>query len=146
MGVRVRRWGLAVVGWVLLLVGIVLFPLPGPGLLVMVVGLAVLAEQFEWAERRVDALKEKAVDGAKRGVATPTRAATSIVVCVALAASGLLWVWAPAQPPWWALPAWTWLPGGLWAGVSQLLSGLLTLGLVVYAYACRLTRSGMLWP
>ncbi len=129
-----RRWGLAALGWVLLLVGIVLFPLPGPGLVLMVAGLAVLAEQFEWAERRVDALKERALAGARRGVATHPRAWASIATCLALAASGLLWVWGPAQPHWWVLPAWTWLPGGLWAGVSQVISGLVTLGLVVITY------------
>lgn len=132
-----RRWGLAALGWVLLLVGIVLFPLPGPGLLVMVAGLAILAEQFEWAERRVDDLKHRALESARRGVATHPRAWTSIAVTSALAASGLLWLWDPARPAWWVLPAWTWLPGGFWAGVSQLISGMLTLGLVVITYVSR---------
>lgn len=143
---RVRRWTLGAVGWVLLLVGVVLFPLPGPGLLLMVVGLGILATQYEWAERRVESLRDRALDGARRGVETHRKAWTSLLVCALLAASGLLWVWAPAQPAWWALPAWTWLPGGLWAGVSQALSGVITLALVGYAYVCRLTGSGMLRP
>ena len=146
MGATVRGWVLTVVGWVLLLVGVVLFPLPGPGLLLMAAGLAILATQYDWAERRVDALRDRALDGARRGVATHRKAWTSLLVCALLASSGLLWVWAPAQPAWWALPGWTWLPGGLWAGLSQFLSGLLTLALVGYAYVCRLTGSGMLRP
>lgn len=137
---------LAALGWVLLAVGVVLFPLPGPGLLVMLAGLAVLAGQYDWAERRVEALRDRAIDGARRGVATHPRAWVSLVGCALLAASGLLWVWAPAPPTWWGLPHWTWLPGGLWAGISQVLSGLVTLALVGYAYVCRLTGSGMLRP
>ncbi|QCW49412.1 hypothetical protein FE634_01430 [Nocardioides dongxiaopingii] len=144
MRTRLRRAGWSALGWTLLAVGVVLFPLPGPGLLLMVAGLAVLAEQHAWAARRVDALRDRALAGARRGVSTHARAALSLTVCAALAASGLLWVWAPDQPSWWVLPAWTWLPGGPWTGVGQVVSGLLTLALVGWAYACRLTRSGML--
>ncbi len=141
-----RGWVLTVVGWVLLAVGVVLFPLPGPGLLLMAVGMGVLATQHEWAERRLESLRDRALDGARRGVETHRKAWASLLVCALLAASGLLWVWGPAQPAWWDLPGWTWLPGGLGAGISQALSGLLTLALVGYAYACRLTGSGMLRP
>ncbi len=146
MASTIRGWALAASGWVLLLVGIALFPLPGPGLLVMAGGLAILAGQYEWAERRVDDLRDRALDGARRGVSTHPRAATSLVVCAALAGSGVVWMVDPDPPTWWDLPGWTWLPGGFWAGVSQLLSGLVTLGLVGYAYLCRLTDSGMLRP
>lgn len=130
----VRRVVVGVAGGVLTLVGVVLFPLPGPGLLLILVGLLLLAREFPWAERRVEQVRHRAVLGAARGVTTRSRAAWSVLVTSALAASGLLWVWAPAQPAWWVLPPWTWLPGGLWAGISQLLSGLVTLGLVLWAY------------
>jgi hypothetical protein len=132
--VRARGWGTLTLGWLLTAVGVVLFPLPGPGLLVMVVGLALLAEHHPWAARWVDRLRDRAVHEARRGVATRWRTAWSVLGSLALAASGLLWVWAPAQPDWWVLPAWTWLPGGLWAGVSQVLSGLATLALVLVVH------------
>lgn len=144
MTARLRAVGASVLGWVLLAVGVVLFPLPGPGLLVMLGGMLLLAGQHEWAERRLEALRDRALDSAHRGVRTHPRALLSLALCALLAASGLLWVWAPTQPAWWVLPAWTWLPGGLWAGVSQVVSGLVTLGLVAWAYRQRLTRSGML--
>jgi hypothetical protein len=134
MGAAVRGWGVATLGWVLTVVGVILFPLPGPGLLVMVAGLALLAEQYPWAARGVDRLRDRAVASARRGVATPWRTAWSVSGTLALAASGLLWVWAPAEPAWWVLPGWTWLPGGLWAGVSQVLSGLATLALVLHVH------------
>lgn len=39
------------VGWLVVLVGIVLLPLPGPGWLVIFLGLGILAAEFVWAER-----------------------------------------------------------------------------------------------
>jgi hypothetical protein len=144
MAGTIRRWVLGAAGWLLLAVGVVLFPLPGPGLLVMLAGMLLLARQHDWAERRLDDLRGRALDGARRGVATHGRAWVSIAVCAALAASGLLWLWDPAQPGWWTLPAWTWLPGGLWSGVGQLVSGLATLGLVLWSYVSRLSGSGIM--
>jgi len=47
----VRRVVVAVVGFILLAVGIALLVLPGPGLLVIAAGIAVLALEFPWAER-----------------------------------------------------------------------------------------------
>ncbi|MAS54165.1 PGPGW domain-containing protein [Nocardioides sp.] len=134
MSARLRAWALTTLGWALTAVGIVLFPLPGPGLLVMVVGLALLAEQHAWAARWVDRLKDRAVASARHGVATTWRATWSVAGSLVLAASGLLWLWAPSEPAWWLLPSWTWLPGGWWAGVSQVLSGLVTLALVLDTY------------
>jgi uncharacterized protein (TIGR02611 family) len=52
------RVAAAIGGFLVMLLGIVLIPLPGPGLLVVAVGLAVLALEFAWAEQ----LLEKAVD------------------------------------------------------------------------------------
>jgi uncharacterized protein (TIGR02611 family) len=55
---RVVRAVVALIGFVIVLVGLAMIPLPGPGLLVVAVGLAVLALEFAWAER----LLEKTVD------------------------------------------------------------------------------------
>jgi uncharacterized protein (TIGR02611 family) len=53
-------------GFVVVLVGLAMIPLPGPGLLVIAAGLAVLALEFAWAER----LLERTVD--QMSVATDT--------------------------------------------------------------------------
>ncbi len=47
-----KRVGIAVAGGVLLGAGLVMMVTPGPGLLVMAAGLAVLATEFAWAERQ----------------------------------------------------------------------------------------------
>ncbi|MDN3497282.1 TIGR02611 family protein [Planococcus sp. APC 4015] len=51
------RAGVGVVGTVLTLGGLLLVPLPGPGWLVVFVGLAVLGTEFAWAHRMASALK-----------------------------------------------------------------------------------------
>jgi hypothetical protein len=123
-----------VLGWLLTVVGIILFPLPGPGLLLLAAGLALLAEQYEWAEKRGDLVKLRALRGAAAGVQTRWRTFWTVLVTTALGASGVLWLWEPPQPAWWILPHWTWLPGGLWSGIGQIVSGLVALALVGYAW------------
>jgi len=131
---RLRRTAYVALGWVLLVTGIALFPLPGPGLLLIAAGMAMLARHYTWAQRRVDRLQRRALLEAARGVRTPLRAVWSYAIALLLTVAGLLWLWAPAEPAWWVLPSWTWLPGGFWAGISQILSGLVTLALVAYAW------------
>jgi len=53
----VRRVVVAIVGGVLLLVGIALLVLPGPGVVVILAGIAVLSLEFEWAERLVTRIR-----------------------------------------------------------------------------------------
>lgn len=47
----VRRVAVAVVGGIITAVGIVLLFIPGPGLLVLLLGLAILATEFIWAHQ-----------------------------------------------------------------------------------------------
>jgi uncharacterized protein (TIGR02611 family) len=48
------RWLITVIaGFFLVMLGIILLPLPGPGGLVIVLGLTVLAVEFEWAREAV---------------------------------------------------------------------------------------------
>ncbi|OCG73568.1 PGPGW domain-containing protein [Microbacterium sediminis] len=51
---RVRRGYRAAVGTlggIITALGVILLPLPGPGALVLIVGLAVLGSEFAWAQR-----------------------------------------------------------------------------------------------
>jgi uncharacterized protein (TIGR02611 family) len=52
-----RRVVILVVGMTVLLAGVVLLFLPGPGLLVMLAGLAIIAAEFPWARRLLRQLK-----------------------------------------------------------------------------------------
>jgi len=128
-----RRLLLSTLGWLLVLVGVVLYPLPGPGLLVLVLGLALLSRYDPWAARRLAPLQRRALVETRRSVATLPRLLVTASVTVALGVSGLVWLADPARPDWWLLPTWTWLPGGTWAGVGQIVSGVAGLAVVVWA-------------
>lgn len=47
----IKRWGLTVLGGLLLIAGGAMLVLPGPGVLVVLAGLTVLAAEFLWARR-----------------------------------------------------------------------------------------------
>jgi uncharacterized protein (TIGR02611 family) len=48
---RLRRIAVAFVGGIVVAVGVVMIVLPGPGILVIPAGLAILATEFHWARR-----------------------------------------------------------------------------------------------
>lgn len=50
-GATVWRVGIAVVGLVIVIVGVILLPLPGPGWLIIFLGIGVWATEFAWAHR-----------------------------------------------------------------------------------------------
>ena len=54
------RLSVAAVGFTVLAVGLVLLVTPGPGLLVIIAGLAILAHEFAWAAKALDKAKERA--------------------------------------------------------------------------------------
>jgi uncharacterized protein (TIGR02611 family) len=60
-----RRIAVTVLGGCLVLLGLVMTVTPGPGLLVIAAGLAVLATEYVWAERVLTIAKEKARRGAE---------------------------------------------------------------------------------
>jgi len=48
---RAKRVAVAIIGGIVLIVGIITIPYPGPGWLTVFAGLAILATEFAWAER-----------------------------------------------------------------------------------------------
>jgi uncharacterized protein (TIGR02611 family) len=56
---QVRRVFRIVAGFTLLLVGIVMIVTPGPGWLVIFLGLGLLAAEFVWARRLMDRMKRE---------------------------------------------------------------------------------------
>jgi len=55
-----KRLAVSVVGLVLLVAGLAMMVLPGPGILVIIAGLAVLATEYVWAQRALNFAKQKA--------------------------------------------------------------------------------------
>jgi len=56
---QVRRVFLVIAGFTLLLIGGIMLVTPGPGLVVIFLGLGLLAAEFVWARRLMDRLKHE---------------------------------------------------------------------------------------
>src|SRR6478752_1081133 len=54
---KAARIGLEILGWLLLAAGVAALVLPGPGLLLLALGLWVLAKNYRWADRLLDPVK-----------------------------------------------------------------------------------------
>jgi len=50
---------IGIVGGIVLVVGIILVPYPGPGWATVFIGLAILSQEFEWAHRVLQYAKQK---------------------------------------------------------------------------------------
>jgi uncharacterized protein (TIGR02611 family) len=93
---RIYRAGFAVVGATVTLAGIAMLVTPGPALVVIPIGLAMLALEFAWAERLLDrALDHAEVASRKAAGTTRTqRILGGIATALALAAAVAAWlVW-----------------------------------------------------
>ncbi len=53
-------------GWALVAIGVIMIPLPGPGILPLLAGLALLAPQVPWAKRCLEWIKSRVGVGAAR--------------------------------------------------------------------------------
>jgi uncharacterized protein (TIGR02611 family) len=87
---RLYRIGFAAAGFLVLIAGIVMLVTPGPGIPVLIVGLAMLALEFGWAERWLDRIAvraEQAVEEVTKGGLL--RRVLVLGAGVALAAAGL---------------------------------------------------------
>ncbi len=80
----------AVLGALLLIAGIALLVLPGPGFVLVAAGLTVLATRFDWARKPLDYAKDKAQQGIDEVARSKVRAAVALLCAVALIAGGLL--------------------------------------------------------
>lgn len=58
---QVRRLVVLIVGLTVALIGVIMFVTPGPGLVVLPLGLAILAIEFVWARRILAQVRERAV-------------------------------------------------------------------------------------
>lgn len=129
---ELRRLWITAIGWVLVICGVAALVLPGPGLLLLLAGLVVLSQEYDWAERRVEPVKQRAFDVAKAGVSTVPRIALSALGALAVIAVGVVWCLDPEIPE--VGPLGPELPLGGWpTGSSIVLSGIVALGLLGYS-------------
>lgn len=133
-GAALKRVVLETLGWILVVVGIAALVLPGPGLLMIFAGVALLSQQYQWAERRLDPIKQRALGAAAEGVATWPRIVISVFGAFLLLGGGALWIWSPPAPDWWPFADSWWLIGGAATGVTQVASAIIALALIVYSY------------
>jgi uncharacterized protein (TIGR02611 family) len=89
---KARRVAIAIAGGVVLVAGFAMLVLPGPGIIVIIAGLGILATEFVWARKALDIAKERAAK-AKDMATTPANrgriimiAGAGITVAAALAA------------------------------------------------------------
>ncbi|MDB6148056.1 MAG: hypothetical protein JWO45_1720 [Spartobacteria bacterium] len=54
----VRRWLIGIIGITIVLIGLLMIFLPGPGSLVIFAGLGVLATEFVWARRVINRARD----------------------------------------------------------------------------------------
>ncbi len=125
-----RRIAVTVVGTVVLAVGLVLLVAPGPGLLVIVLALIVFGVEYEWARRRVAAVRARARSAADKAAAS--RVATASAVLFGIGAIGLGGVLIFTD----VLPL-----SGLGVGASVALGGLTVLATTAYSVR-ELRRAG----
>ena len=110
-------------GGIVLLVGVVLLVLPGPGLLLVLGGLLILANEFPAVDKYVDPVQKRAMAAMEQSVSSPWRVAGSLLVACGLLAGGVVWGLNKQLPL-----------GGWPTGSSLILSGVVLLGLLGYSY------------
>ena len=93
---RLYRLGFALLGLVVCAAGVVMLVTPGPGIPVLIVGLAMLALEFAWAERWLERILDRAelaVEQVTHG--SPVRRAivlgAGVVALVAIAVMVAVW-------------------------------------------------------
>ncbi|QJY47782.1 TIGR02611 family protein [Pseudonocardia broussonetiae] len=108
---KTYRVGVGVVGTIVLLLGIVAIPYPGPGWLIVFAGLAILASEFAWAKRVLRYARGKYdawtqwLGRQSVVVRAAVLAATGLIVLTTLYLLGALYLVAG----WVGLGGWTWL-------------------------------------
>jgi membrane protein implicated in regulation of membrane protease activity len=118
-----RRILVTVVGLALCVAGVGLLILPGPGLLLLLAGLVLLANEYPWARRMTAPVRRQAIRSAEQSVASPLRISVTALCGLALVAAGIAWILVPSLPF-----------GGVATGSSLIVSGILVLALLVYSY------------
>ena len=99
---RLRGWfqrtGSLTLGWILVVLGLFMLVLPGPGMLGMFAGVALLARHYTWAQAVLVPLEKRAIEAAEYSVATIPRILVTVMGIIAVATVGVIWFIGPTIP------------------------------------------------
>ncbi len=113
IGRSARKVVVLIVGVAVVLAGFALLALPGPGMIVIIVGLVILATEFSWAERWLDYAVEKTA-----GATTKLQGSKSGRIMLALSGLTLITV---------GVVVIVFFPEWLVAGISLIFAGVIGL-------------------
>lgn len=112
-----KRFAITIVGVALLLVGAAMMVLPGPGILIIVAGLAVLATEYVWAQRLLKQAKSQAEKVQDAAVASPARTGATMAFGAGMLALGVAMIVVADL----AVPLWSPVTGGILAVTALIL-------------------------
>lgn len=120
---KIKFLAQAVIGGLLLVLGLALLVLPGPGLLLVLGGLILLSNAFPRLERYVGPVRARAMKAAEDSVSSRWRIAGSALAGSALIAAGIVWGLVPGLPF-----------SGWQTGSSIIVSGIVLFALLIYSH------------
>jgi uncharacterized protein (TIGR02611 family) len=86
-----RRIAVTIVGFVVLIAGLIMMVTPGPGVIAIIAGLAILATEYAWAEVMLDRAKRGGKVVVEQATASPLRIALSVTATLAGVTAVVLW-------------------------------------------------------
>jgi uncharacterized protein (TIGR02611 family) len=97
-----RKSAVTILGVALLVVGLAMMVLPGPGILVIVAGLAVLATEYVWARSLLDKARTQAEKAQEAAVASRLRTVGTMLFGLALIGLGVAMLVVDVDVPFWS--------------------------------------------
>lgn len=85
------RTGRMAVGFLVVIIGIIALPLPGPGWLIIAAGLTILSKDVAWAERLLRYIRKRVPGIPEDGKIPPSSLATMAVISLAFVSASLWW-------------------------------------------------------
>lgn len=119
-----RKIAVTILGLAIMAAGVAMLVAPGPGVLVIVLGLFVLSIEYEWAQRRFDQLKDKAVDAAHATADSKWQTGFAVLGALGLIAGGIVW----GLMEDWPFSSW-------WTAGTLIGSGILAIGTLAWSVA-----------
>jgi len=84
------------IGGIVTFIGILFIVTPGPGIAVLIIGLAILATEFAWAKRAVGKAREAATSASERAPFLKMKVIIPVGLAISVLAVGY-WVYATLQ-------------------------------------------------